>query len=224
MASFGLQSVGELRARLDAERSGRPFLLFRDGEGHQQVLVLPDDGSDVPVGRGPDRGLRLPWDPQVSRVHALLEPVGGAWTVVDDGLSSNGTFVNGARVHGRRRLNDGDTLNCGSVAVQFRCPQNAADIETERVHRTDSGGLSPAQRRVLVALCRPLRDTPYGAPATNKQIAAELHLSVDSVKTHLRRIAEVLEVEDLPQNQKRSALAWKALSTGLVTPRELLAD
>ena len=31
------------------------------------------------------------------------------WTVVDDGLSRNGTYVNGERIHGRRRLVDGDT-------------------------------------------------------------------------------------------------------------------
>jgi hypothetical protein len=74
---------------------------------------------------------------------------------------------------------------------------------------------------VLVALCRPLREEPYGRPATNKAIAQELTLSVDAVKTHLRRIAEVLEIGDLPQNEKRAKLAWTALTTGLVTPRDL---
>jgi pSer/pThr/pTyr-binding forkhead associated (FHA) protein len=37
----------------------------------------------------------------VSRLHAKLERIGGAWTIVDDGLSRNGTFVNGQRVIGR---------------------------------------------------------------------------------------------------------------------------
>jgi pSer/pThr/pTyr-binding forkhead associated (FHA) protein len=223
---FQLQSVGELQARLDAERTGRPFMLFRDGDGHQQLVVLPDDGSEVPIGRGPDRGLRLGWDPEVSRVHAVLGPVGGAWTIVDDGLSSNGTFVNGARVMGRRRLDDGDAVACGSVMLQFRNPESASQPATVRVRRdaTDPSGLSPAQRRVLVALCRPLRDTPYGSPATNKDIAAELNLSVDAVKTHLRNVAGLLGVDQLPQNQKRAQLAWKALSSGVVTPRELLFD
>ena len=223
---FQLQSVGELQARLEAERSGSPFLLFRDGEGRQQLVRLPADGAEVVIGRNPDHGIELAWDPQVSRVHAVLERIGGVWTVEDDGLSRNGTAVNGVPLLGRRRLRDEDVLSCGGVSLQFRSPEPAGVAETLKVggDGPDPHGLTPAQRRVLVALCRPLRDTPYGAPATNKQIAAELTVSVDAVKTHLRRIAELLDVGELPQNRKRAELAWRALSTGVITPRELLSD
>jgi pSer/pThr/pTyr-binding forkhead associated (FHA) protein len=168
--------------------------------------------------------IRLGWDPEVSRVHALLLRVGGAWTVVDDGLSRNGTFVNGARVLGRHRLCDRDVVRCGSVSLQFREPTAPDGDETITAAQEASARLmSPAQRRVLVALCRPLAQAPHGLPATNKQIACELSLSVDAVKTHLRNLAELLEVEDLPQNQKRAQLAWRALSKGLVCARELPA-
>jgi hypothetical protein len=84
--------------------------------------------------------------------------------------------------------------------------------------------MSAAQRRVLVALCAPLGRAPYAPPATNKEIASALTLSVDAVKSHLRRLAEILGVDELPQNQKRAQLAWKALSSGLVSPRELASD
>ena len=67
-------------------------------------MALAEGAGELPIGRRPDRGVRLDWDPEVSRVHALLVRVGGAWTVVDDGISRNGTFVNGERVIGRRRL------------------------------------------------------------------------------------------------------------------------
>jgi pSer/pThr/pTyr-binding forkhead associated (FHA) protein len=223
---FQLQSVGELQARLEAERSGLPFLLFRDGEGHQRLVALPADGAEVVIGRNPDQGIELAWDPQVSRVHAVLERIGGVWTVEDDGLSRNGTSVNGVPINGRRRLRDEDVVGCGGVSLQFRSPEAPGVAETLKAAEggPDQSGLTPAQRRVLVALCRPLRDTPYGAPATNKQIAAELTISVDAVKTHLRRIADQLELGDLPQNRKRAELAWKALSTGVITPRELLSD
>jgi pSer/pThr/pTyr-binding forkhead associated (FHA) protein len=223
---FQLQSVAELQARLEAERSGAPFLLFRDGEGRQQLVRLPADGSEVVIGRDPDPGIELSWDPRVSRVHAVLERIGGVWTVEDDGLSRNGTSVNGVAINGRRRLRDEDVLGCGGVSLQFRSPERPGVAETLKAdgEGPDPSGLTPAQRRVLVALCRPLRDAAYGSPATNKQIAAELTISVDAVKTHLRRIAEALELGELPQNRKRAELAWKAVSTGVVTPRELLSD
>ena len=37
-------------------------------------------------------------------MHAALERVGDAWALIDDGLSHNGTWVNGERLIGRRRL------------------------------------------------------------------------------------------------------------------------
>lgn len=216
------QSPAELKAYLRAERTCVPFVVFRDDEDRQQIVGLAESSREIAVGRGPDQDIHLAWDPEVSRVHALLSRIGGTWTVVDDGLSRNGTFVNGARVLGRHRLCDRDMLRCGSVRLQFREPAVSDAEETRTAAEAASARLmSPAQRRVLVALCRPLAQAPHGLPATNKQIACELSLSVDAVKTHLRSLAELLEVEELPQNQKRAQLAWKALSNGLVSPREL---
>jgi pSer/pThr/pTyr-binding forkhead associated (FHA) protein len=217
-----LQSPSELQAYLRAERSGIPFVVFRDDEDRQQIVGLPESSREIALGRGADQDIHLSWDPEVSRLHALLARIGGTWTVVDDGLSRNGTFVNGSRVLGRHRLCDRDALRCGSVSLQFREPAGTDAEETRTAAEAASARLmSPAQRRVLVALCRPLAEVPHGLPATNKQIASELSLSVDAVKSHLRSLAEILEVEDLPQNQKRAQLAWKALSNGLVSPREL---
>jgi len=82
--------------------------------------------------------------------------------------------------------------------------------------------ISPAQRRVLLALCRPYKDgDSFATPATNQQIGEELHLSVDAVQTHMRALFEKLEVGDLPQNQKRVALVERALQSGIVSRREL---
>jgi pSer/pThr/pTyr-binding forkhead associated (FHA) protein len=217
-----LQSPTELQAYLHAERAGVPFVVFRDDEERQRIIGLPESSRELAVGRGSGKDIHLAWDKEVSRVHALLSRIGGTWTVVDDGLSRNGTFVNGDRVLGRHRLCDRDVVRCGTVSLQFREPAATDSEETITAAEAASARMmSPAQRRVLVALCRPLAQSPHGLPATNKEIAFELSLSVDAVKTHLRRLAELLEVEDLPQNQKRAQLAWDALSNGLVSPREL---
>jgi len=150
-------------------------------------------------------------------VHAQLEPVGSDWALIDDGLSRNGTFVNGERVAGRRRLRDGDRLCFGETPVLFRAPASETSLSTAVVGiQPGTVRLTEIQRKVLIALCRPLKDSVYAAPATNRAIADEAHLSVDAVKAHLRVIFERLGLDDLPQNQKRARLAALALVNGLV--------
>ena len=87
--------VADLQARTEAERSGVPFLLYRDGEDRQRLFSFERDVVQASVGRRETADLVLDWDEQVSRLHAQFERVEQDWTVVDDGLSRNGTFVNG---------------------------------------------------------------------------------------------------------------------------------
>ena len=215
-----MTSPADVKARLDAERRGVPFLLYRDGGGTQIILAL---AGPVTVGRRSERDVALPWDTEVSRLHAQLEPVGSDWIVVDDGLSRNGTFVNGERLGGRRRLRDGDAMRFGETLVQFRAPlQGASHATAVAADLATAADLTESQRRVLVALCRPFKDNDaFATPATNQQIAAELFLSVDAVKGHLRTLFAKFGVDELPQMQKRVRLAERAFQTGVVTEREL---
>lgn len=215
-------SPTELQERLDAERAGIPFLLYRDERG-QHIAVLDLGVARVTVGRSEEVDIRLVEDEQVSTLHAELERIGGQWTIADDGLSRNGTFVNGERIGGRRRLRDGDEVRFGGTLAIYREP--AAVRAGETVTSSDAPAvqrLTDTQRRILIALCRPFRDgSPYATPATNQQIAEEVYLSVDAVKGHLRTLFDRFDVGDLPQNQKRARLAELALKGGLISIRDL---
>jgi hypothetical protein len=215
-------SAPELKAQIEAERAGRPFLVFRDGGGEQTILPLDAD-AELWVGRAGSADVQLEWDEEVSALHAQIEVVRGECTLVDDGLSRNGSFVNEERVHGRRHLRDGDSLRFGRTLVTYRRPgEDAPEATAVAGELPGAATVSPAQRKVLLALCRPYKDgDSFATPATNQQIGEELHLSVDAVKTHMRALFEKLEVGDLPQNQKRVALAERALQTGIVNRREL---
>lgn len=219
----GAGSVSELKARIDAERAGQPFLLYRDGENRQRLFFLEPDRAQASVGRRPSSDLVLDWDDQVSRLHAQLERVEEDWTVIDDGLSRNGTFVGGERLSGRRRLADGDTMRFGSTTVTFRSPQVEAQAGTAIAGDSPVAvDLSTTQRRVLVALSRPYKDgTAFASPATNQQIADELFLSVDAVKTHLRVLFAKFGIENVPQNQKRIRLVERAFYSGVISERDL---
>lgn len=216
-------SPEELRERIAAERRGVPFLVYRTDAGDQLLLDLGAAAERVTIGRRASNDVPLEWDSRVSRVHAALERVGEEWALTDDGLSHNGTWVNGERVTGRRRLSDGDTISVGGTLVVFRAPpgSSASRPTVSAVGPHIGELLTPAQRRVLLALCRPFKDAPYGTPASNQHIADELVLSVDTVKGTLRALFEAFGIGDLPQNEKRASLALQALRTGVVSRRDL---
>lgn len=216
-------SAPELKAQIEAERVGRPFLVFRDGADEQAIVTVEPGAAELWVGRGDSADVRLGWDEEVSALHAQVEVVRDECTLVDDGLSRNGSYVNGERVHGRRHLRDGDTIRFGRTEVLYRRPGEGAPEATAIAGEAPAvASISPAQRKVLVELCRPYKDGgKFATPATNQEIGAQLHLSVDAVKTHMRALFEKLGVGDLPQNQKRVALVERALQTGAVSSREL---
>jgi DNA-binding CsgD family transcriptional regulator len=212
-------SPSELEALLEIERDARPFLSYRDGAG--DLRLTPLEGERLTLGRSGENAIVLDWDREVSRTHAELTRVGGAWTLADDGLSRNGCWVNGERLLARRRLLDGDVVRVGQTAVVFRAPGSTGE-STVAAGPASLIRLTEAERRVLVELCRPLlKSNVVATPASNGEIAERLVLSPAGVKTHIRSLFVKLEVDDLPQNRKRAELARRALDTGLITARDV---
>jgi hypothetical protein len=221
MSEPPLTSAPDLKAQIEAERAGSPFIVHRDQDG-RQVIVAVEPGSELWIGRGDAADLQLGWDEEVSTLHAQVVVIRDECTLIDDGLSRNGSFVNEEKVLGRRRLHDGDVLRFGRTQATFRRP-GARAAETVIASAPSAAALiTPAQRKVLAALCRPYKDQAnFATPATNREIAAELVLSLDAVKSHMRALFEAFGIGDLAQNRKRAALAERALQSGIIVRREL---
>ena len=165
-----------------------------------QCIVSLDSGTvqRLTMGCAPDNHVPLAWEGQRPACARELVLAGGNWVLSDHGLSRNGTWVN-CEWCWRRREDGADVVRVGATHIRFRMPH----LEDFGITAPDSSGppeasLSPAQRRVLIALCRPLAGgDEYATAATNQQIADELFLSVDAVKTHLRALFAKFGVEQL---------------------------
>src|SRR5215213_7086946 len=211
------QSQEELEALLTAEKLGVPFLVYRDGDDKQRIFPLEPGTRSVTIGRRDEADISLPWDPECSRLHAELELRAGEWTVSDDGLSQNGTWVNELRLIGRRRLSDGDDVRVGRTHVIFASPA-AMGIGPTLVpgELSATPRFSEQQQRILRGLCRPLmRDGEGLVPESDEEIGRSTGIPPETVTTELDHLTRALGLHELPRALRRRELALLALRSGL---------
>jgi pSer/pThr/pTyr-binding forkhead associated (FHA) protein len=201
-----------------------PVLMYLDPAGCQRCFSLLDRGV-VTLGRRPEADVCLPWDPGISRLHAELIHRAGEWLIADDGLSQNGTLVNGMPVEGRRRLRDGDLITLGRTTMTFCEPSTEADasgrqdadvtmsLPEMRPVRT----YSEQQQLILRQLCRPLREDGEGVqPAADAEIARVLALENEVIVRELDAVAYSFGYADIAIEERRLRTALTALRSGLV--------
>ena len=107
------------------------------------MFVFAPGADSASVGRRSSSDLVLDWDDQVSRLHARFECQNGGWVLVDDGLSSNGTFVNERRLHGREPLRSGDVLRFGATQATYHAPRAAPPEPAPTVAPRQAPGVAP---------------------------------------------------------------------------------
>ena len=100
------------------------FLVTKDKKQLAKVAVT---GSGFVIGRSPQCELPLE-EPLASRHHAEVVVERGAYFLKDRD-SRNGTFVNGERIHERRRLADGDEVGIGTTNLKFLLDEGAGKAE-----------------------------------------------------------------------------------------------
>src|SRR3954452_25382116 len=180
--TLGSRTPEELEERRAAVERGLPFLMFFDGDGQQRIYAL-EPAEAVTVGRRNEADISLAWDPEASRLHAELSWRAGEWTICDDGWSQNGTWVNGLRLAGRRRLADGDLVKIGRTILGFHQPGGpGAGPTMVQAELSAAPRFSEQQQRILRALCKPLFADGDGLnPASDLEVAAATQIAVDVV-------------------------------------------
>lgn len=167
------------------------------------------------VGRGQSVDICLD-DPSVSKLHAEIIRRGPYAYVSDLGLSRHGTRVNG-KVVAQRLLENADVISFG----EQRCRVGGLPAE-DTVPESDPRRSAPPEltRReldVIAALCKPaLSEEAFVAPATARDIAADLVVTEAAVKQHLLRLYQKLRIAEGPNRRVR--LANEVVARGLVRP------
>jgi FHA domain len=208
----------DLEARRAAERRGTPFIVLRDEKGAQQIFELDESAGSLTVGRRFEANVSLPWDPEVSRLHAEFEFKAGEWTITDDGWSQNGTWVNGIRLHGRRRLHDGDLVRIGQTVIAFCSPGLRGSIVTMVPGELSSTPrFSDQQQQILRSLCAPLMGDGEGVePHSDEQISEATGVPLAVVAAEIDHLGRSFGLMDMPRPERRAEIALLALRAGLV--------
>lgn len=106
-------------ARLRAEAGVRParFLVLASPELRAGSSL--DITGPTTVGRDSGSGIRLGHDEFASARHARIDPrPDGVW--IEDLASTNGTYVNDAKIEGSRRLSAGDVVRLGATELRLQ--------------------------------------------------------------------------------------------------------
>ncbi|HDQ13230.1 MAG TPA: FHA domain-containing protein [Sediminispirochaeta sp.] len=147
--------------------------------------IVPIYKRRFSIGRGTDRDLILS-TAGVSRRHACVYRDGND-LYIEDSDSRNGTFLNGARIEGRRLLHHGDILQIGGYefSICYQEPGEAGDQTIVEYRRDPKSafartyGLSVREQDVLYLLLR---------GKTSPEIGEKLYISSGTAKLHIQNI------------------------------------
>lgn len=106
------------KASAKKPRGGRKAKLVIAGDAGRKKQASWELQGDVIIGRGEECGVTVE-DEFASNLHTKIYQAEGRYYVEDLG-STNGTYVNGRRIHYPTELRSGDRIKIGRTVMEFR--------------------------------------------------------------------------------------------------------
>lgn len=130
-----LQHAPDVRA----PAAGVPALHWVDEKANPRRVELDPATSPLTIGRADGNAVPLTWDARVSRHHAQIVHIDEAgWFIHDNGMSRNGTAVNGKVVSEAQALADGDLIGLGDSVLLVRLGSRHIDATPDATTLTHS--------------------------------------------------------------------------------------
>ncbi|WP_232667091.1 FHA domain-containing protein [Pseudonocardia sp. TRM90224] len=177
-------------------------------------------GERLTLGRSRRNDITID-DAQASRLHAVIELLGGAWCVRDVS-SRNGTYVNGGRIVQQTSLRSGDEIRIGRTRLVLRATEADTDVEATAAQKPPPR-LTHRERDTLIALYLPVFSTDtFTEAATPREIAQSLWITEAAVRHHLANLYDKFGIDGTGE-KRRTQLANEALRRGAITLADVRA-
>jgi S1-C subfamily serine protease len=155
-------------------------MLLRITSGSTQGEPIEVTGPKFSIGRAEDADLVLGDDEKVSRHHAYIEVEAGGRATIHDLGSSNGTFVNGARITEPKVVSEGDTIRVGGTEMTL-----GAGLAATVVAPRPSPPPPPAVEE------KPVEEKPMGRSTIQRIVEQEVREELAVEEQRMRRTTRI---------------------------------
>jgi EAL domain-containing protein (putative c-di-GMP-specific phosphodiesterase class I) len=163
--------------------NGTISLIGRVDAGDALSMVSLDH-EPFTVGRNSSNSLRMS-DPTVSSYHAEITGIASR-PLVTDLDSTNGTFVNGARISGTHPIQDGDLLQFGSMVFRVSSSQSSSSANCTESYDASDDAVALVQfgqvlkKRAITPHLQPIIDINTSATMGYEVLARSRYLGLRS--------------------------------------------
>lgn len=154
------------------------------------------EGRRITLGRALGNDLQFATDPALSRTHLAVAPMEGGWWVEDLG-SRNGTKLNGVPLASKRRLQNGDAVEVGTMVLTFVDAPAQTGGDKTVIFTAPKGSGEPLHASVQLRLTEAIEDSTHLEKAFLRSSPEAAAARLQALFTAGRELAGQRPLEDL---------------------------